>query len=233
MGSPAYLVLCRNCSAWAKLSDDADVHPCKSSARSADYGVEDINSSLGASTKVPITGSYSIDPTGKGTVRLHSLYGVQSFQFFVQPIQFLLTLTNAILFSDDGYAVFGSGTLAKQVADNGPFGQAMIHLTGDLPCPSTCVSGAPVYEAGLFFFEYGTVSGNIAASGGSVLLPNQTVTGTWEGTDQLTGRFTYSISQGTFPAIHMAGYMIDLTHFITVSTDSHASTYLLSGTGAQ
>ena len=196
-------------------------------------GMEDINSSLGAQTKVPVTGSYSIDPTGHGTLKLHSSLGVQSFKFFVQPTQLTSTLTSATLFSDDGYAVFGSGTLARQSAGSGPFGQAVVHLTGDLPCSSTCVSGPPVYETGLLSFLYGTVTGDLAVSGGSVLLPEQTISGTWEGADQPTGRFTYSISQGTYPAIHLAGYMVDSNHFFTVSTDSHASTYLLSGTGSE
>ena len=29
----------------------------------------------------------------------------------------------------------------------------------------------------------------------------------------------------------MVGYPVDATHFFTISTDSHATTYLLSGTG--
>ncbi len=77
-------------------------------------GVEDVTSSLGINTKVLLTGTYSFDPTGRGSLKLHSSLGVQSFKFFVQPTQFNSPFTIATLFSDDGYAVFGSGTLAKQ-----------------------------------------------------------------------------------------------------------------------
>ncbi len=196
-------------------------------------GMEDMNSGQGSSTQIALTGSYSISATGHGTLNLKSAAATQQFEFFVPPTQLSSGVTGASLFSIDGHKVFGSGTLTKQTFRSGPFGEAALALSGDLPCGPTCISGTPVYESGLVSFLYGTITGNLSASAGSAVIPDMAISGTWNGTDQPTGRFTYSLSQSQFPAMNFVGYMTDDTHFFTVSTDSHATTYLLSGTGEQ
>jgi len=146
-------------------------------------------------------------------------------------------LTSASLFSTDGYSVFGNGSLVKQTLNASPFGEYALNLHGDLPCSSNCVNGAPVFESGLVSFVDGKITGDLAASAGSVLIADEAVSSTYTGTyntpEQSTGRFTYSLSQGQFPNLNFAGYAIDGARFFTVSTDAHATTYLLSGTGSQ
>ncbi len=196
-------------------------------------GIEDVNSGSGSFTKVAVKGTYSIDSAGNGILNLQGPLGPEQFKFFVVSTQLATTLTSASLFSTNGYAIFGNGSLAKQSLNASPINDYAFNLHGDFPCTSTCISGAPVFESGLISFADGKITGNLAASAGSALVANEVVSGTYNNAEQPTGRFTYSLSQGQFPDLNFVGYEIDGPHFFTISTDTHATTYLLSGTASE
>ncbi len=208
-------------------------------------GTEDVNSGAGSSTLVPISGSYTIDAAGNGALTLASSFGVQKLSFFVPKFEQtqlnnpVPQITGVQLFSTDGYVVFGGGSLQLQdvpTATPTELGAYALGLSGYLPCSSTCNGGASIYESGSLSFDtvaggpHGTLSGSV----GAVLLPSSPVGDTqFAGIDPVTGRFTFTLSQGQFPPLHFAGYAVDGLHLLLVSTDSHKTTYLLSGTAIQ
>ncbi len=201
-------------------------------------GTEDVNSGAGSSTLVPITGSYTIDAMGKGALTLASSFGVQQLRFFVPKLELPL-LSGTSLFSRDGYVVFGTGSLQLQTvptADLRDLGDYALNLSGYLPCTSTCNGGESIYEAGSLAFAanpdgtYGTLSGSV----GAVLLPDVFLGYTnFSGVDPVTGRFTFTLTQGPLPVVNFVGYTVDGVHLLLLSTDSHKTTYLLSGTAVQ
>ena len=208
-------------------------------------GTEDVNSGAGSSTLVPITGSYIIDAAGNGVLKIASSFGVQQLSFFVptqelaQPNGPVPQITGLQLFSTDGYVVFGNGSLQLQKvpeATPSELGAYSLSLSGYQPCSTTCNGGAAVFESGSLSFDaapggpHGTLSGSI----GAMLLPSSPVGDTeFAGIDPVTGRFTFTLSQGQLAPLHFAGYALDGLHLLLLSTDSHRSTYLLSGTAIQ
>ncbi len=200
-------------------------------------GTEDVNSGAGSVPQLPVTGTYTLDLSGNGTLKLATSLGLQQLDFFVPTEQLTRGVTKANLISTDGYFVFGNGSLVKQTLPSSatiPTGNYAINLSGDFSCTSTCSSGDPVYETGDISISSGNLEGTLTGSIGSLLLPSTYVSGTPStSSDPTTGRFTYSLSQGPFPVLNFVGYPLDTTHFYTMSTDSHASTYLLSGTASQ
>ncbi len=200
-------------------------------------GVEDVNSGGGSNVQIPVTGQYTLGGGGYGTLSLTTTLGVQQLDFYVPAGQLATGVTSASIVSTDGYVLFGNGTLAKQTVPAQPATLDTYYaftLSGDFPCSTTCRTGEPVFESGSIDIDpYGGFDGFLEGSVGAVLLPRTAVSGTFGGNAATTGRFVYTLSQGPFPALHMVGYPVDATHFFTISTDSHAKTYLLSGTGIQ
>ncbi len=200
-------------------------------------GTEDVNSGGGSVVQLPVTGTYTLDALGHGTLKLATSLGVQQLGFFVPTDQLAAGVTKASLIATDGYVLFGNGSLVKQTLTNRiaiPTGSFAINLSGDFQCSSTCSGGDPIYETGDISLSGRSVAGQLTGSVGSVLLPLTQVGGsTSTSIDSTTGRFTYGLSQGPFPLLNFVAYPIDATHFYTMSTDSHASTYLLSGVATQ
>ncbi len=201
-------------------------------------GTEDANSGAGSSTLVPITGSYTLDAAGNGALTLTSSFGVQHLSFFAPAIE-LTRITAASLFSTDGSILFGGGSLQLQTVPTAApttLGAYSLGLSGYMPCTSTCNGGDSIYESGSLSFDTaaGGPHGTLSGSAGTVLLANSPVGDTqFAGVDPVTGRFTFTLSQGQFPSVHFAGYTVDGLHLLLVSTDSHQTTYLLSGTAVQ
>ncbi len=199
-------------------------------------GVEDVNSGLGSNLAVAVTGQYTLD-FGFGTLTLQSSLGVQQFVIFVSPSQFAAGVTKASFFSKDGYVVFGNGSLAKQTLPTEPYRSQsyVLNLSGDFTCKATCTEGVPVFEMGsIDVAPSGTFNSQLDGSVGAYLLPQTELSGDHFGANApVTGRVTYTLPQGPLFPLHMVEYPIDEGHFFTMSTDSHATTYLLSGVGTQ
>ena len=200
-------------------------------------GTEDVNSGAGSSTLVPVTGTYTLDAQGNGTLKLTTSFGTQQLSFFASSYQ-IPAITSVPIFSTDGYVVFGTGTLQKQTipsSDLSDLGSYALSLAGFLPCASTYNGGASVYESGSLSFDTATgtgiTHGTLSGSAGAVLLPSSPVGDTGLSTlDPVTGRFTFTLTQGSLPALHFAGYAVEGVNLLLLSTDSHETTYLLSGT---
>src|SRR6202050_1447998 len=81
-------------------------------------GVEDVVTTAGASTNLPVTGAYSMSSEGRGTMVLQSAPGSTTFRFAMQPVTSGSSPEGRVIEFDDatGTGNRGSGSLALQAA---------------------------------------------------------------------------------------------------------------------
>jgi hypothetical protein len=208
-------------------------------------GEEDYVSLNGTFAQLPVTGSYSLNANGFGTLTLVSSKMTQTFSLFVPQVPG--QVQNASLVETDDLAGV-SGSLNKQVAQTALNGNYSFSLSGNgfskgsvVINGTTITSSDPVAVAGTMVVSgesaTGTASifiGSAAGSGVSFVLQNVPFPAVVTAPDA-NGRFTFTaaFSQGG-PQEHFAGYIVDATHFNLLSIDPPTDTLpLLNGTAVQ
>ncbi len=110
-------------------------------------------------------------------------------------------------------------------------------MKGDTPCLTTCVvgiTGGPVAEVGEFTAKAGAITGGVADSNlGAVVNANAALTGSY-GSADASGRLQLTLNTANTPAgvypTSYAAYVVNGNEALLLSTDSHATHVLLSGT---
>jgi len=188
-------------------------------------GVQDQDSfTTGASTRVPIAGTYTVTPDGRGTILLNSGPG----QGTTNTLQFVLSTNQHGLLTRFDVGFTGSGTLDQQNLDalsgsatvvNGPY---VFRVTGaDTNFHSLGIAGR--------FTSPGT--GTIPNSGavldvndnGTISASDTTLAGTYS-FDTLfpgSGRGTLMLSSTHSGSISYAFYVVDSTHLRVVEADAN------------
>lgn len=189
-------------------------------------GVQDQDSfTSGAATRVPISGTYTVTPDGRGTILLNSGPG----QGTINTLQFVLSTNQHGLLTRFDAGFTGSGTLDQQNLDA---------LSGS----SSVVSGNYVFRVGgadTAFHPLG-IAGRFTSPGtgtipnsaavldvndnGTISASDTTLAGTYS-FDTLfpgSGRGTLTLSSTHSGSISYAFYVVDSTHLRIVESDAKA-----------
>ncbi len=202
-------------------------------------GVIDVNNADNTFTALPVTGTYQLDMTGKGSIALRSSQGIASFTLFVPVPQTTSNVASATVVSSLGGLITGSGKLTSQSGTiqspapvNPGFGPSLngiYQFTGDGEFfPQTFSLAA----AGQFTFNAQgglTSAGKLLVHG--VPLDYSGVGGTYTSIDATTGRATMTLSISGQPASPYAIYELSEQSFYFMSLSPHAAGFLLEGTG--
>lgn len=202
-------------------------------------GMEDENSAAGANTALPLTGSYTLDSTGHGTLTLKTSLGVEDASFFVPVAQLgapYISVQSASLVST-GAGVASNGYLTSSTAPAMPDPSSFyLSVHGDSACNNGCNGGSSVTSTGLLTFAGGTSKADLINAAPSYALPEKTTTGTVSAVDPVTGRFLYTLTDATSSGqtpTSFVGYVLKSgSSFYTMSLNPHTYYYLLSGTGS-
>ncbi|WP_213807600.1 hypothetical protein [Granulicella sp. dw_53] len=194
-------------------------------------GVEDYNSEIGTFPALPITGTYTLNAAGVGTLTLKSSQMTQTFSFFAPQVPG--RVQNATLTESDGLAGV-TGSIDKQIAATSLDGGYNFSLTGQTVETSGLPN--PVALGGNFVATTGNVLGSTtffvgeAQMGGAVVLPATPFQATITAPDS-NGRlaFTVIFAPNGQPA-HFVGYALDPTHINFLTLD-RASEFLPLLTG--
>lgn len=207
-------------------------------------GIEDVNTPTGVFTSLPLSGKYTIGTDNRGQMTLNSALGPFVYSIVVGSVQSGVARQGNFIEFDDNTGMMGtrgSGTLEFQNTSvftiGGINGSYAFGIHGETPCP-TCAtltdygefSGAGVVATdGAGTFTGGEADTATGSTSSSALNP----TGTYSAPSSANGRVDATLSMGGytvggFPQ-KFALYMISSDRLYLLSTDSHASTTLVSG----
>jgi hypothetical protein len=189
-------------------------------------GVQDTDSfSTGPSAQVPITGTYTVAPDGRGTISLKSGQGAGT----VNTLQFVLSTNQHGLLTRFDPTFTGSGTLDQQNLDA-------------LSNSASVVTGPYVFEVGgadASFNPLG-IAGRFTSNGSGTIPNTATVidvndNGTIKSSDPTlagtyafdtlfpgSGRGTLTLTSNSSGTIKYAFYVVDGTHLRLVEADNNA-----------
>jgi hypothetical protein len=214
-------------------------------------GVVDGNNALGFQGQIPFTGNYSIGSDNRGTLAFSMSGGhTVTMAFAVGNIQGGIAQTLRFIEFDDSNASSPTGVIGSGVGKlqtSAAFAMATIKgnfvfgLQGESPC-NTCGSGGaaispygPVDAAGYFSADG---NGNITAGGEdagamSTTYSGITLAGSFTAPSATTGYGTITLTPtGTIypaPPTHFVYYVVGSSEIFMMSSDSHATTTLLTG----
>jgi hypothetical protein len=206
-------------------------------------GIEDTNTPAGAQTALAITGKYTVGTDGRGVLAL--TVGTTTSIYTIAASTPVSGISQSVAISEfdnsDGTGAVASGSAIRQTtiafAAKTLTGTFAFGLSGESPC-STCATsvrfgtvaaagiltadGASVISAGLEdSSEYGKVYASIP------------LTGTFTAPSTTTGRGTLTLTTtGTViaaPPTNFTYVIVSANEMLLLSTDSHATTALLSG----
>ncbi|ADV82726.1 hypothetical protein [Terriglobus saanensis] len=180
-------------------------------------GVLDSNSA-GMAGETPVTGSYTLNADGTGTVTLNiTSSNVETFTLFVS--QEGGKVKSATLLESDSKAG-ASGSLVRQTVSGGPEGSFNFRLTGE----TFETSGTPnaVAVGGTVDISQGLAQGIVSFFVGDAghdtafVIPPVALQATLTTPDQ-TGRFLFTFNftpdGGSATQVQFVGYVVDSTHF--------------------
>jgi hypothetical protein len=189
-------------------------------------GVQDVDSfSTGPSGSIPISGTYTVTPDGRGTILLNSGGGAAT----VNTLQFVLSTNQHGLLTRFDANFTGSGTLDQQNLDALSNSNTVVMGPYVFRVAGGDGSFHPLGIAGRFT---SAGSGTITNSGavvdvndnGTIKASDTTLAGTYN-FDTLhvgSGRFTLTLTSTSTGPIQYAFYVVDSTHLRLVEADSAA-----------
>jgi large repetitive protein len=207
-------------------------------------GIEDLNTPTGAFTSLPLSGKYTIGTDNRGQMTLNTALGSVVYSITVGSVQSGVARRGKFIEFDDDTGILGTrgtGTLEYQDVSvfnlNGINGGYAFGIRGETPC-HTCAtltdygefSGAGVVSAdGLGNFNGGEADTATGSTSSNNLIP----TGMYSKPSATNGRYDVTLSLGGynvggFPQKFVL-YIISSDRLYLQSTDSHASTTLVSG----
>lgn len=197
-------------------------------------GVFDSEGPTGVITKAPLTGTYTLDATGVGTLTV--MAGGATFKFSLFTPAIPGKVQNATLVESDSIA--GSiGYLNKQVVPASLDGSYNFNLAGET-FETTGVANA-ISVGGTFAISQGSLQGAAtifvgdAAEGSAVVVTGVAFPATMTAIDA-NGRFTLTAVFPGGPQIHFIGYALDATHFSLIPGDPASETsVLISGSAVR
>jgi hypothetical protein len=189
-------------------------------------GVEDVdNTTTGASIQVPISGTYVVNPDGRGTIVLNSGGG----QSTVNTLQFALSTNQHGLLTRFDANFTGSGTVDQQNLDALSGSDTVVTGPYVFRTAGADQSFNPLGIAGRFTANgSGTVPNTAAVvdvnDNGTIKSSDTTLNGTYA-FDPLfpgSGRGTLTLTSTSTGTIKYAFYVVDSTHLRLVEDDSTA-----------
>ena len=207
-------------------------------------GELDYNGRLGAFQALPVTGNYTLDGYGRGTVTLRSSAGTQHFDLFANPNQLVNFsfsappggITQASLVETDGPFIAGSGTLTARSPGPSlyPLNGYLLDLSGQIegqtPFPLRASLTGSI-DTNLSFLTSDQASGMVDTVSGAYIRQGVPLTVTAVSSDaqnRYTFRFTTPNQPSQQPS-SFVGYAVDGNHLLLMSTDPLPNTVLLSG----
>jgi hypothetical protein len=212
-------------------------------------GELDTNHEVGGSSTHGLLGSYQINADNRGFMAITALNAdgttglTTIFSLSVKaPVSPITVASQAQIIEYDGDIILssrGSGQILQQTAtafSTGLSGSYAFGLSGDAGCVLSCSLGlsGPVASVGTFTASSNALSnGESDANIGATNYPSEGLSGTY-GTADGNGRLALTMATtgtpaGFYPTGYVA-YMVDATQSFVMSTDSHNSYVLLSGT---
>lgn len=210
-------------------------------------GEADVNSATLTSQRIPLTGKYTLNLNGQGTLSLNTPLGTLTLTVVTSPIQAANTVSSVTITTAPPTLLYGSGALVLENLDSvKPSGYAsgvyVFNLNGEAACGSACVSGA---GPAAFVSASGQLSAGSSAAGGGAnvdvtsieTIGSSVQAGALTGsstTFDTYGRIVFTFN-GPLPAgspTQLVAYQIDPTNFFFMTLDPHGTTILLSGAAA-
>ncbi len=204
-------------------------------------GVMDVNSIEAAFQNLPITGTYTLDAVGQGTISLKTSQGTVSLAVVVPTRQTVLNVTNANLVALPGSLVAGDGILVNQsglLQSSSPISPGFVStlnggyqatLAGEFSPQALPIGGALQFS----FSTTGSVAsaGQLTVGGSPISFAG--LSGTYTPVNGTTGRTTFTLSAPGQPQYSFAAYETSEQSFFYLSLAPHASNPLLAGTATQ
>lgn len=208
-------------------------------------GELDYNGRLGSFQALPVTGNYTLDGYGRGTITLRSSAGTQHFDLFATPTQLAEYtsnpapggITQAALVETDGPLLAGSGTLTARSPGPqlSPLSGFLLDLSGQVegqtPFPLRASLTGSVDTSLDPYLLSKTTSATVDLVSGAYFQQGVPLTVTAVATDALN-RYTFQFTtpnQSPQQPSNFVGYAVNYGHFLLMSTDPVAKTVLLSG----
>jgi hypothetical protein len=189
-------------------------------------GVQDQDSfTSGAATRVPISGTYTVTPDGRGTILLNSGPG----QGTINTLQFVLSTNQHGLLTRFDAGFTGSGTLDQQNLDALSGSTAVVSGNYVFRVAGADTAFHPLGIAGRFTSPgTGTIPNSAAVldvnDNGTISASDTTLAGTYS-FDTLfpgSGRGTLTLSSTHSGSISYAFYVVDSAHLRIVESDAKA-----------
>jgi hypothetical protein len=182
-------------------------------------GEEDLNDvTSGYFQATSMTGTYTVNADGRGTLNLNSSIGNFSYAIAIRA------LNNAGLNEIDNNVINATGNLEQQTATGvtAPAGNYAFGFSGSASC-------GPLTSAGIFALSSSTVGGVQDVNCGGSITQAQSLSGSYSGIDSL-GRGTGSVSasSGTFDLIY---YVVSANRFRYICPDN--ATFFLGSADLQ
>lgn len=208
-------------------------------------GELDYNGRLGSFQAVPVTGNYTLDGYGRGTITLRSSMGTQHFDLFANPAQLAATsfqatggITQAALVETDGPLLAGSGTLMARSEGPGlyPLNNLQLDLSGQIEGQTAfplrvSLTGSINYSASNVPNLTQTASGVVDLASGAYVrqaVPLAVTTLSSDAQNRYTFRLTTANQLSQQPS-SFVGYAVNDNRFLLLSTEPVQNTVLLSG----
>ena len=212
-------------------------------------GEQDSNHHMGGATgnAETLLGTYTIDANYRGRLVLTIVHADGSTGETVQySIALQTPAANAVttagslmrLDADGSVGTKGTGTIAAQTPSaflNRLNGSYAFGMWGDTPCLPTCsgLEAGPVATVGQLVANAGSVTGMSDTAIASAATASSALSGSYGFSDG-HGRVSLTIRSaklgGTLFPTNFVAYVIDSSHVLLLSTDSHASAILQAGT---
>jgi hypothetical protein len=208
-------------------------------------GAEDLNSSDGEQTQLPLTGQYAIGSDNRGTLVINNGSSLTTYAVSTSSISSgVAQQLNFVEF--DNAAPTASGTVGTGIAKlqtpasftaSTVKGSFVFGLQGETPC-NTCASPAtpygPVAAAGILTVDgSGNLTGQQDSGAMNTAYTGTTLNGTYTSPAAGNGRGTLTVTAtGSLYPAPPAGfvyYIVNANEMFLMSIDSHANSTLLSG----
>ncbi len=211
-------------------------------------GTLDYNASTESSSKLPVTGTYTINTAGQGTIILTSALFTLHFDLFT-GVPVTTGVQSATMMESDGYQLFGTGRLHAQTLGSPPGSTAPgtiynFHLAGETAC-TACqtdghASGAVIAAGALYFGGFYSTSSTLLDAAldetiGTDLSQRIYPNGQYTQPDA-SGRMTLNITYAGEPAdqpTNFVAYVVHPNKLFVMSTDPHSKYILLLGEADQ
>jgi len=173
-------------------------------------GVQDLNHGTGIFPNLPFTGSYSIEPDGRGSATITSSQGISNLRFVI------LSNERALFIEFDTFAV-GAGTIEKQ--DSTAFSNSALSGDFSLFLSGLSSSGSAGAAAGRLTMDgQGGISAGVEdVNDGGVIDTNISFTGTYDVGQN--GRGTATVTD-PYATLQFSFYVISANRIQIVSLDS-------------